>query len=242
MTAAFAWAEPLAVPAGSFDMGSTRVPDEGPVHTVSLPAYRIDRSEVSLAEFERFVAAGWDTEANWTPEGWTWSRTHTGGAGARARASGRTAEHPVVAVSWYEADAYCRAAGGRLPSESEWEHAACKPGGRYAWGDDADFDAVWYAAGKAGHVSSVATKPVTEQSPELASPFGLLHTAGNVWEWTAGVYDGRGYAVDSSTSAWRTLRGGSYMNLASYCTCTHREPARPDEARLTAGFRCAYPP
>jgi iron(II)-dependent oxidoreductase len=241
----------VPVPAATFHEGGGRAPDETPVREVTLSAYRIDRTEVSLAAFEAFVAAGGYRDTRWwSPEGLAWLREHPEGAGARVRAAGRTPEHPVVAVTWYEADAYCRSKGGSLPTEAQWEHASCHDDhSRYPWGDDEDFSASWYKEGKWAQVDGVKTEPAAVQDPALASPFGLVHAAGNVWEWTADTYRADAYEAGAATdpvstvaSPWRTLRGGSFLNLPSYCTCTHREPAQPAEVRLTAGFRCAYPP
>lgn len=242
---------PVPIPAGSFRQGSGRAPDERPVREVTLAAYRIDATEVSVAEFEAFAdAGGYRDPAWWSPEGREWLAAHDGGAGPAARRSNRATDHPVVAVTWFEADAYCRWKGGALPTEAQWERASCDDdGGRYPWGDGEDFAAAWYKEGKYGQITSVHTVPAAQQDAALASPFGLLHAAGNVWEWTADAYDARYYGDAPATDPrndddrpWRTLRGGSYMNLASYCTCTHREPATPDDVRLTTGFRCAYPP
>lgn len=239
------------VPGATFRMGGGRAPDERPVREVTLSPYRIDRTEVSLAAFEAFVAAGAYANAHWwSPDGWAWAQANHGGAGATVRASGRVDTHPVVAVTWWEADAYCRWKGGALPTEAQWEHAACDDGGgRYPWGDSEDFAAAWYDEGAHGQIASVKTQPVATQDPALASPFGLQHAAGNVWEWTADAYDARYYGeapatdpVNTAARPWRTVRGGSYVNLPSYCSCTHREPIGPDEVRLTVGFRCAYPP
>lgn len=210
--AAAAFAEPVEIPAGG-----------------GLAAFRIDRTEVSLDAFEAFAAA-WSDRRWWTEAGWAWLAAHPGGAGREARAAKRAGRHPVVMVSAYEAEAYCAAQGGRLPTEAEWARAACgEDGRRFPWGEDEDYEARWYGEGKGGAVTSVKTAPVDEAPARLASPYGLLHAAGNVWEWTADAW-GR----------WRAIRGGSFMNLPSYCSCAHREPARPEEGRLTLGFRCAY--
>lgn len=248
------------IPAAVFLMGAGRAPDE-PRHEVQLDTFDADLQEVDILRFERFVREGWDQDDRWSTEGLKWRETHPEGSGAETRASGRSPDHPVVAVTWYEADAFCRWSGGRLPGEAEWEYAAC--GGsdtRYPWGDEEpDSSArglqalepsssapVWYNEGKYGMVPGVASRPVHVQDERLRSPFGLLHVTGNVWEWTRDRYDSAGYEtggkgqVRVAMSPWRVLRGGSYENLPSYCTCTHREPARPEEPRLTAGFRCVY--
>lgn len=229
----------VEIPAGTFTQGSGRGPDD-PQRAVEIAAFGIDRTEVSVAAFEAFAATAWQKVALWSAEGWSWAQANPGGAGAAMRAAGRPGDHPVVAVTWFEAEAYCRAAGGGLPSESQWERAACGDGGRrFPWGDD-ERDAAWYAEGKLGHLKGVATRAVDDQDPSLASPFGLVHAAGNVWEWTAD-----GYRRDSAAPAegsWKTMRGGSYGNLPSYCGCTHREPALPKRVSFSAGFRCAYPP
>jgi len=231
-------------------MGSNRAPDESPAHPVRLDAYRIDVAEVSIAEFEAFVAAsGYERAENWSDAGRAWLDAHPGGAGATLRASGRAAEHPVVAVTWFEAEAFCKARGGALPTEAQWEYAACGGRGtRYTWGDTEDFGAAWFGEGKTGQLTSVHTRAVHEEGAGTEAPNGIRHTAGNVWEWTQDSYDAGYYAdkhsdnpVNDRPGTWRTARGGAFDNLPSYCTCTHREPMRPAEPRLTVGFRCAYP-
>jgi formylglycine-generating enzyme required for sulfatase activity len=242
-----AQAEPISIPAGSFEQGSGRSPDE-PLRTVQLSAFAIDPAEVSIEEFERFSNEGWPQPEWWSTEGLAWREAHPVGAGVDARAAGRLSSHPVVAVSFWEAEAYCAWRGGSLPTETQWERAACAQGGkRFAWGDDEEVDVVWYSGGKFGHLTDVRTSPVDQSAASTLSEEGLHHTAGNVWEWTLDRYhrDGtsQGDSIDPTgptEGPWRVLRGGSFMNLPSYCTCTHREPARPDRVAFTTGFRCAY--
>ena len=228
----------VSLAGGSFALGSGRAPDS-PRRTVAVSPLRIDRAEVTVAAFERFVTEGWMHDESWSEPGRAWRAEHPRGAGPANRRAGREPTHPVVAVTWYEADAYCRWAGGRLPTEDEWERAACAGRDtRFPWGDDEGRDAAWYAGGKYGQIQAVQTRSAAEASPDTASPDGVVHMAGNVWEWTAS-----GYHRDPTATVetpWRTLRGGSFLNLPSYATCTHREPARPDRVAYTTGFRCAY--
>ncbi len=244
-----AWAgEPVEIPAGSFQQGDASAPDARWLRTVELSAYAIDRAEVSVSDFERFVAQGWSGDQHWSAQGLAWRAEHPEGAGAELRRSGRGSDHPVVAVSWFEAEAYCAWAGGRLPTEAEWERASCAgDGARFPWGDDEPEGPVWFTGGKRHAVQGVDTQSAERQDAAFASPAGLIHAAGNVWEWTADGYHAQAYDTGPARdprhphdTPWRVLRGGSYMNLPSYCSCRHREPARPEQQRLTAGFRCAY--
>lgn len=238
----------ILVAAGLFEMGDDASPDASPRHAVELGAYQIDRVEVNIDHFEAFVAGGGYAEPKWWSEaGRDWLRENPEGAGAKARASGRPGTHPVIAVSFWEAEAYCHAHGGDLPTEAQWERAACG-NGRYPWGEGDHVDAAWFTQGKGQHLVAVNTRAVDDALPSLLSPLGLAHMAGNVLEWTrdtyrAGYDTGRASdPVATAPSPWRAARGGSFLDLPSYATCTHREPVNPSEPRLTLGFRCVYPP
>ena len=152
----------MGVPAGAFNMGSERAPDEAPVRTVTLSGYTIDRVEVSIDRFEEFVGRAWGNDLVWSEAGLKWRADNPGGSGRSFRRSDRSDDHPVVAVSWYEADAYCRWSGGRLPTEAEWERAACaEPGDRFAWGNDERSDARWALKNDPMGMMTVQTAPVT---------------------------------------------------------------------------------
>ena len=237
----------VSIPAGQFAMGAADMPDARPVRDVEVSAFRIDRTEVSIAEYEAFAAGpGWNTDECWSEGGRAWRATHGNGAGPTARASGRAADHPVVAVTCWEAEAFCGCRGGELPTEAQWERAACGVDPRPAPPADDSGVAWWFEEGKHGNLPGVFTHPVVNTSP--VNVFGLSDLVGNVWEWTRDTYRADGYAglpakdpVSTVPTPWRTVRGGSYMNLPSYAGCSHREPVRPDEPRLTVGVRCVYP-
>ncbi len=228
------------------EQGSTRAPDEQPVRRVQLDAFLMDRTEVSVEAFEQFTRAAWVDDSVWSEQGRTWRDSNGRGAGREMRQAGRDGTHPVVAVSWYEADAYCRWVGGRLPTEAEWERAACDGGpGPFPWGNTEPDGVRWSTKTIQMGVARVDTAPVGED--RYPTPSGLRHMVGNVWEWTADWYHRDAYNTGSTKNPqgpaegkWKTISGGSFSNLPSYSTCTHREPASPSDVRLTLGFRCAY--
>ena len=238
--------EAVLVPAKDFQRGSERAPDEMPVRTISLQAFYIDKTEVSIDAFEHFVRTAWSDASVWSEEGRVWRDVNGRGAGRDVRQAGRPGTHPVVAVSWFEADAFCRWKGGQLPTEAQWERAACDGGdGPFPWGEE-ELDGVrWSTKTHTAGVLRVNTAPVSDDA--TPSPTGLRHMIGNVWEWTADWYHREGYASGLDTDPtgpeagqWKSIRGGSFSNLPSYSTCTHREPAAPGDVRLTTGFRCVY--
>jgi formylglycine-generating enzyme required for sulfatase activity len=197
------------------------------------PAYRIDRTEVSVGDFVQFERSGaYTNRALWTTAGMEWLKAHPNGVGAEQRRSQRGDNHPVVAVSFFEAEAYCAWKGGALPTNAQWSRAVCTTD-PYPWGASQQVPAAWFTSGKHGRIQGVMTQEAHQQHPSLEGPNGLKHGAGNVWEWTQDLV--------IENQEYRSLRGGSYANLPSYCRCDHIEPALPSDTRLTTGFRCAYP-
>jgi formylglycine-generating enzyme required for sulfatase activity len=215
----------LYVPPGEFQMGS---PDEDedarPVHPVRLTGFRMSRCEVTHAQYARFMKeAGHPAPAHWTNK----------------RFSGDG--HPVVGVTWEDAVEYCRWAGGRLPTEAEWEYAARGPAGRkFPWGSepiDATRAAYHLDVGFAG------TRPVGEFKAG-ASPFGLLDMAGNVFEWCADWYDPDYYArsprenpTGPPSGTQRVIRGGAWISLPDACHAAARGRYPPGSRSLLIGFR-----
>ncbi|MEV6524714.1 ergothioneine biosynthesis protein EgtB [Longispora sp. NPDC051575] len=252
----------VLVPAGPFTMGTDFEPwaldNERPAHRVDVPAFLIDAAPVTNAGFEAFVRdGGYSDERWWTPDGWAHARAagltgpaHWGPDGTYTR-FGRTepriADEPVVHVCWYEADAYARWAGKRLPSEAEWEKAArwdpaTDRSRRYPWGDDDPTEE--HANLGQRHLSPA---PVGAY-PAGASPLGVHQLVGDVWEWTSSVFTGypgfrafpyREYSEAFFGPEYRVLRGGSFGTDAAACRGTFRNWDYPIRRQIFAGFRCA---
>ena len=211
------------IPGGAFTMGSdSGKEDETPEQEVTVSSYNIDLYPVTNAEYQEFVAAtGHRLPRNWK------DGTFPEGKG----------DHPVVWVSWHDAQAYAAWVGKRLPTEAEWEMAARGTDGRtYPWGNA--FDSTKCNSSESGVRDTV---PVGSY-PDNASPFGVLDMAGNVWEWTADWYDayrGSLYEFSRFGEEFRVLRGGSWYDGADLVRASSRNSAEPDFRFSTIGFRCA---
>ena len=275
------------VPAGQFEMGSSDAQldeamqaclemtgegadcqremyeQEQPAHMVALDAFWIDQTEVTNAMFTAFL----NEKGNQVEEGVNWLEP---GAGHRGIVYGHIEEndgvflpqagyedYPVVEVSWYGAAAYCSWAGGRLPTEAEWEYAARGPQAKvYPWGNafdggrmnycdascsydwkDTDFDDGFSQWGPVGSY------------PGGASWCGALDMAGNVWEWVNDWWSDAYYArspaynpqgPDSGTI--RIGRGGSWYDPPWHTRASFRKGLSPSSYRMHwIGFRCAVP-
>ena len=233
----------LRVPSGTFTMGSPAGegdPDEHPAHTLTLPGFCMQRTEVTVADYQSCVASGACTAAG------TGTECNAGVAG-RGR-------HPINCVDWNQATAYCAHIGARLPTEPEWEYAARGPDARkYPWGNHApnghflnacDTECVSYAlrvhhevkhAMFPGSDGYETTAPVGSY-PFGASPYGLLDMAGNVYEWTSSPYCP--YPSHSCTSPYRMYRGGAWYTEKTASVAT-RNGNLPTDRTVVVGFRCA---
>ena len=223
--------ELVDVGAGPFWMGSAEAPDEAPRRKVTLPGFQIERTEVTVAQYARFTTTGgYEDRAHWSAGGWAWKE-----AQGKPPDAGAAGDRPMVRVSFYEAEAFCRWAGRRLPSEAQWEKAARGTDGRrFPWGDQAD-------PRRSNHWIYKHSPPTTADGSWPAasarqgqSPYGVLQMAGNVWEWTRGRYGRK----QGATPGWRVIRGGDWTSLLSWQRTTHREPCRPGLRRFNLGFRC----
>ena len=251
------------VPAGEFLMGSGEddrdaYDDEKPPRKIYLDAFWIDLHPVTNAMFKRFVKeTGYQTEAekkgmSWAvlpkgmgffsdPEpGINWQHPY----GLESDLSGKE-DHPVVQVSWNDAQVYCQWAGRRLPTEAEWEKAARGTDGSiYPWGNAAPNDKLLNFNWNVGDTTPVG------KYPDGASPYGALDMAGNVWEWIADWYD-ENYYKDAPTrnptgpisGQYRALRGGSWFNDdARVVRAGNRNWVNPALAYYFGSFRCARSP
>jgi iron(II)-dependent oxidoreductase len=253
----------VTVPGGTFLLGAT--PDEPFVfdnekwaQPVELRPFAIARAPVTQAEFAAFVEAGGYTRRDlWTDAGWAWRGSaqvehpvywrRDGTGWLRRDFDGWVPlepHRPVIHVNWYEAAAYCRWAGRRLPTEAEWEAAAAglAPKRRFPWGDDPPDATRANLDGTALGCVDVAACPAGD------SAFGYRQMIGNVWEWTAtafGPYPG--FVPDpykEYSQPWfgthKVLRGGAWPTRARLIRNTWRNFYTPDRRDVWAGFRtCA---
>jgi serine/threonine-protein kinase len=248
------------VPEGPFLMGSEDgKPDESPEREVFLDAFWIYQTEVTNAQFALFVAAtAHRTSAEESGvsrvffddiRGAYWAAPE----GPDSDLAGRE-NYPVLHVSWFDADTYCVWAGGRLPTEAEWEKAARGTDGRvFPWGNhpgtaeivnfcDSNCPAKW--ADAVQNDGYETTAPVGT-FPSGASPYGALDMAGNVWEWVADWYDEAYYSfaplenpIGPESGTFRVFRGGSWMETPAAMRIPARARVLPISHNTNMGFRC----
>lgn len=255
----------VLVPGGPFTMGTSTEPwaldNERPAHHRLVPPFFIDTTPVTNADYQRFIAdggyeeqrwwttAGWDAVRAeklsaplfWRREGGQWLRRHFGTVEAVPP------NEPVLHVSWYEADAYARWAGRRLPSEEEWEKAARHDPAsgrsmRYPWGD-AD------PTPERANLGQRHLRPAPAGSyPAGESPLGVRQLIGDVWEWTSSdflPYPGFAafpypeYSDVFFGGDYKVLRGGAFSVDQVACRGTFRNWDHPVRRQIFSGFRTA---
>lgn len=213
------------VPAGDFLMGSDAdSADESPAHTVPVGDFWIMQTEVTNRQYAQCIKAGACTEP---------------GDGGRWRGPAY-ADHPVTGVDWEQANTFAAWAGGRLPTEAEWEKACRGADGRpYPWGDAeptydfANYDNVLGDTTPAGSY------------PSGASPYGAVDMSGNVWEWTSSLFKEYPYRTDdgredAAAAGRRVVRGGSYYYTHYQLVCTVRLAVEPDTVNSQTGLRVVF--
>ena len=260
----FTGLELVAIPAGACTLGATcdsfAYDNERPRHGTELDGYLIGLTPITNATYLAFVeGGGYERREWWSDEGWSFKRKHEitrpGGWTADHRAEWRLStleplagDRPVVHISWFEADAFARSHGLRLPTEAEWEKAASWDqelgiARSQPWGDQP------LTPGVHANVDQLSGGPVAAGGlPAGASPYGCLAMIGDVWEWTAsdfGPYPGfepfpyREYSEVFFGSEYKVLRGGSWATRARVSTPTFRNWDYPQRRQIFAGLRVA---
>ena len=231
---------PVRVSAGSFVMGSARdegSADERPRHRVTVSTFSMDRHEVTNQRYAACVAAG----------GCTRPALLSSHRRVEYYGDGRFADYPVIFVDWKQAAAFCAWAGGRLPTEAEWEKAARGPAPsirRFPWGNEA---ADCRRANMGGARSCVGDTDRVGRRPEGASPYGAMDMAGNVWEWVSDWYAPSYYASSPerdprgpATGRLKVMRGGCWISGADSLRVSCRKAELPASWAYNVGFRCVY--
>lgn len=274
----------VPIPGGVATIGTDRpalpMDGEGPPRRVTLRPFRMDAHQVSNRRFAAFVAAtGYATEAErygWSyvfhlfvdpalkapsPPGTPWWRKVDGAHWAAPEGPGSSIadrlDHPAIHIAWNDAAAFAAWAGGRLPTEAEWEHAA-KGGNdraRFPWGDAEPNDTtvfcnIWQGDFPRRNTLAdgfLGTAPVDAFAP---NGFGLFNICGNAWEWCADAFRVRSLSqaakqrnAAAAAERERVMKGGSYLCHVSYCyryRIAARSGRSPDTSAGHTGFRVAY--
>lgn len=201
---------------------------EQKIRVVMEHDYWIDHYPVTNQKYSEFVLeGGYEKPQYWSPEGWKWrTENNITGPAYWKDAKWNKPDHPVVGVSYYEAEAYARWAGKRLPSEQEWEKAARgEDGWSYPWGEEFDKNRCNSSESEIGHTTRVT------QFPNGVSPYGCYDMAGNVWEWCVDWYD--------KTDDRRVIRGGSWNRRPDSLRMSNRFWNYTDFRNFNIGFRLA---
>lgn len=247
--------EMVQIPAGSFVQGYSAIDaldNELGEHQVDLPTYWIDRYPVTRAAYQEFIDVdGYNQQRWWSDAGWQWLESYRTEMPSPQplywQSWAVTDEHPVCGVSWYEVDAYARFRGKRLPTEAEWEKAArWNPGLNcsqiYPWGDSPP-EQLHCNYGR----SQSMTTPVNA-FPLGQSAYGCHDMLGNVWEWTASLFQPYpgfssfpypGYSSTYFDRSHYVLKGGSWATLPWALRTSFRNWYYPHIRQIFAGFRCA---
>lgn len=272
------------IPGGSATIGTDHpilaVDGEAPQRIRRIKPFRLDATAVTNARFARFVAdTGYQTEAERLGDSFVFAGFLDGQArqaptvpgtpwwhivkGANWRAifgpgseDSLQEDHPVVHVSWNDARTFAQWAGGRLPTEAEWEHAARGGLGDvpFPWGNAEPNDVdhfpcnIWqghFPNADEGRDGYVGTAPAQSFEPNA---YGLYNMVGNVWEWTSQPFKVRSLKkrtqrIHGGKAGFKTIKGGSFLCHKSYCyryRIAARNGTSPDSSMSHQGFRLAY--
>jgi iron(II)-dependent oxidoreductase len=254
----------LEVPGGECTIGAPAngfaYDNERPSHRTDVRGYRIARTPITNATYLHFVeGGGYERREWWSDEGWSWKEeyditrpgcwtTDLGAEWRLGKLEPLDPHRPVVHVSWFEADAFARAHGARLPTEIEWEKAATwdqhtGSARRYPWGNDPPL------TGVRANVDQLGCGPAPAGAYLAgSSPYGALGMIGDVWEWTASDFEAypgfvahpyREYSEVFFGTDYKVLRGGSWATRPRTITATFRNWDYPQRRQIFSGFRIA---
>ncbi len=244
------WEQMVEIPSGFFELGSDRLEaqdNERPTHRIYLETYWIDAYPVTCKQYRQFIMAeGYQKRQFWSEEGWRWLQNNPVSQPLYWVDSAEWDAHPVYGINWYEAQAYCKFVGKRLPTEAEWEKAASWDATQgekrpYPWGNEKVNAKLSNYDGLVGH-----TTPVNAH-PQSSSAYGCYDMLGNVWEWTASSfapypdftpYPYGGYSANYFDAQHRVLRGGSWATRPWGLRNSFRNWYYPCVRQIFAGFRC----
>jgi formylglycine-generating enzyme required for sulfatase activity len=221
------------VPVGPFMMGSSMGDaDEQPVHRVYVETFFMDKYQVSVGQYAKFL----DATSQEAPPDWTTMNRS------------QHQKRPIVNVDWMDADAYCTWAGKRLPTEAEWEKAARGTDGRtYPWGNE--YPTKFFANVSQENWNNHGALTPVGTFENGKSPYGIYDMAGNVWAWVSDWYDPDYYQSSPSQNPtgppWgesKVIRGGSWGSGPEALRSADREIHSPSFRGLGTGFRCAKTP
>lgn len=217
-----------------------RVDPFGTGDRVSVAPFYLDKHLVTYEQYNEFIrAGGYKNKKYWSAAGqaflekyefWAPSTYYDNYLNRQAL--------PVTGVSWYEAEAYAKWRGARLPTAAEWS-LACQGSEtprRYPWGDAFDFAAIDYRSRLAPYVVGSREQNI--------SPVGVFDLVGNVWQWCADSYEGRDFRLDGEPTGrdagtQRVLRGGGWMSIRTHFGSDYLYYDKPFQRLCTYGFRCA---
>ncbi len=245
--------EMIQIPAGEFEQGNNSInalDNERPAHKVYLDTYWIDRYPVTCGQYRVFMeAGGYQNPRWWSKVGWQWLQIEQVTQPFYWWGNSTWDNHPVCGVNWYEAEAYSRFVGKRLPTEAEWEKAAswdARASRRrtYPWGDEKPTAQTQ----NCNCDRLISRTTAVDAFPASQSAYGLYDTLGNVWEWMDSWFDGydgfqsypyQGYSQVYFDQQHRVLKGGSWATRPWVLRSSFRNWYHPSVRQIFAGFRCA---
>jgi formylglycine-generating enzyme len=227
---------------GLFGMGAEGEADEHPQHAVYLDAFYIGKLKITNSQYQTFIkATGHRAPTNCCDPAkfdiWRGGIPFEG-----------TADLPVINVDWHDAFSYCAWAGGRLPTEAEWEKAARGTDGRiYPWGNQAATRSLAnFSLQEISYWDGPLSLTRVNQYDSGQSPYGVFDMAGNVWDWVQDWYSENYYQDSPSRNPMgpakgtaKVIRGGSWRNTPDMLRSANRNKHHPSERRVYVGFRCA---